>query len=196
MIPTVATDAQHAQYVENILSTWRRASKDQRKRGKEWYPTANQLADLLSEGNTRVGAAVIAALSPQKSWEENQRLARECIDGNMRGHFADALDKVRRILAGEDPEDVLPMSHKTGMFFRCIADPTDPEAVVIDRHAHDVAVGERYGERRDRGLSNPTRYATLAHAYREAARKLRKLPQEVQAVTWIVQVEDYRWKRG
>lgn len=188
MISTVASDAKHAQYVANILAAYKAASRDQQRRGKAWYHTAHQLADMLSQGNVRTGAGVIAALSANKRWTENQKLATQCFDGNVSGHFEDALEKVRRILAGERPEDVLPMSLKTGNFFRCIADPDDQEAVVIDRHAHDIAVGEKYGNH-NRGLSNHKRYATLAHAYREAARKLGKTPSVVQAVTWIVQVE-------
>lgn len=148
---------------------------------------------MLSEGNARQGAGVIAALSVQKSWTENQRLAREAFanGGLDSGHFRTMLEKLAKIMAGEDPETVLPMTMKTGHFFRCIADPTDADAVCIDRHAHDVAVGERYGNL-DRGLGNKARYATLAHAYREAARKLGELPQTVQAVTWVVQTEGSR----
>ncbi|QNP76166.1 hypothetical protein IAG44_39995 [Streptomyces roseirectus] len=74
------------------------------------------------------------------------------------------------------------------MFFRCIADPCDPDAVVIDRHAHDVAVGEIYGTR-ERGLGNARRYALLAHCYREAALRLGELPSTVQSVTWVVHTE-------
>ncbi|QZZ32504.1 hypothetical protein A7X85_03920 [Streptomyces sp. ST1015] len=59
---------------------------------------------------------------------------------------------------------------------------------MIDRHAHDVAVGELYG-RRDRGLGAVRRYAMLAHCYREAALRLGELPSTVQAVTWVVHTE-------
>jgi hypothetical protein len=127
MISTTASTRTHRRYVQNIISTWKRASEDQLARGRTWYRTAHDLADLMSEGNVTAGAGVLAALSVQKS-------------------------------------------------------PEDPEAVVIDRHAHDVAVGKRYGNM-DRGLSNKRRYATLAHAYREAARQLGELPSTVQAVT-------------
>jgi len=188
MIPINASDADLTRYVTNILAAYKQASKDQRRRGADWYPAAHQLADMLSDGHPRMGAGVIAALSANKSWTENQKLAARCFDGNMSGTFEDALTKVRRIMAGERPEDVLPMTVKTGNFFRCIADPHDQEAVVIDRHAHDVAVGERFGKR-DRGLSNVRRYAALAHAYREAARKLRMTPNVLQAIVWLVQME-------
>ncbi|MBK3564460.1 hypothetical protein JHN47_11960 [Streptomyces sp. MBT62] len=59
---------------------------------------------------------------------------------------------------------------------------------MIDRHAHDVAVGETYGNR-DRGLSCASRYALLADCYREAAWRLGELPSTVQAVTWVAHTE-------
>ncbi|MET8983264.1 hypothetical protein ABZX85_47640 [Streptomyces sp. NPDC004539] len=60
--------------------------------------------------------------------------------------------------------------------------------MVIDRHAHDLAVGELHGSR-DRGLGSARRYALLAHCYREAALRLGELPSTVQAVTWVVHTE-------
>lgn len=192
MIPTTATDAQHEEYVSNIISVWNRATAPQMDVGRTWYPMAHRLADMLSEGNVRAGAGVIAALSANKAWEENQTLAARAFDtGTASGHVGNACGKAQAIMEGADPVDVLPMASKTGMFFRCINDPSDPDAVVIDRHAHDIAVGEVYGNK-DRGLSTPSRYATLAHAYREAARRLGELPQVVQAVTWTVQVDSLR----
>jgi hypothetical protein len=103
------------------------------------------------------------------------------------------LAKVRAILGGVDPADVLPMWAKTGHFFLNILDPTDPDPVTIDRHAHDVAVGEIYGSR-DRGLDSKARYATLALAYRLAARKLNMIPNVVQSIAWIVQIDKLRGK--
>jgi hypothetical protein len=118
----------------------------------------------------------------------NVKLAEDAVAGNVHGHTPDSLDKVRAMMAGADPADVLPMHAKTGHFFLCILDPSDPDPVCVDRHAHDVAVGERYGER-SRGLSSKTRYATLALAYRLAARELGQLPQRVQATVWCGQID-------
>ncbi|WP_416968230.1 hypothetical protein [Streptomyces sp. 4F14] len=98
------------------------------------------------------------------------------------------LAKVNRIMAGAEPEEVLPASRKTGMFLPCIADPCDPDAVVIDCHTHGIAVGELYG-RRDRGPGSARRYAMLACCYREAALRLGELPSTVQAVAWVVHTE-------
>lgn len=189
MIPTTATDEEFRRYVVNIIRVFQSATTDQEKRGREWYHTANQIAEFMAEGDVRRGAGVIAALSPQKAWPLNMTMARRAFEaGHATGHVQDAMIKVAKIMAGADPAEVLPMTLKTGNFFRTIVDPEDPDAVVIDRHAHDVAVGQRYGII-NRGLHNKNRYATLAHAYREAARVLEELPSTVQAITWIVQSE-------
>lgn len=183
-------------YVDNIVKTYQSANSDQYARGRNWYRTAHDVAEFISGGDVVAGAGVLAAMSPQTSWDENtKRAARAFTDGKPSGHVGDALRKSARIMAGEDPATVLPMESKTGHFYRCIVDPDTQDAVCIDRHAHDVAVGERWGDHVDRGLSSKKRYAIIAHAYREAARQLGDSPARVQAVTWVVQVDNYRWSR-
>lgn len=188
MIPTNPSDTTRRRYVANIIAVWESATEDQRVRGANWYRSAHQLADMISGGDARRGAGVIAALSANKAWDINRRLARDAFAGNVHGHVANALGKVAAILNGKDPTEVLPMGLKTGNFFRCIADPDDQEAVVIDRHAHDVAVGSAWGDR-DRGLSAKGRYAVLSLAYRNAAAKLGVTPSTLQATTWVVWTE-------
>lgn len=80
------------------------------------------------------------------------------------------------------------MDSKTGQFYRCIADPTDPSAVVVDRHAHDVAVGEIYGNA-ERGLSSKGRYQTLANVYLTLAELRGVIPSTLQAITWVAHIE-------
>lgn len=185
MIPTTANDAQLAKYVANIVAAYKSATPDQLARGHAWYPVAHNLAEIIGDGDISVGAGVIAALSQNKRWEENVRLAHDARNGDIHGHVTQALNKVRAILEGTDPMKVLPMDAKTGHFYRNILDPTDPDPVTIDRHAYRVAVASYDVHDNDFGLSNRTRYATLALAYRLAARKLGELPSAVQAVTWL-----------
>lgn len=189
MIKVNPSDSTRRRYVRNIIDTYNRATDDQRQRGHNWYPTAHQLADFLSEGNVQMGAGVIAALSANKAWDLNQRLARKAFAGDVSGHTRDNLAKVAKIMSGVDPAEVLPMGMKTGNFYRSILDPSDPEAVTIDRHAHDIAVGRPYGDA-DRGLGAKGRYAVLSLAYRNAAAKLGILPSELQATTWVVWTEE------
>lgn len=192
MIPSNPSRTSLRRYTSNILATYHVATSDQRLRGAQWYVTAHELAGLISDGDFVKGAGVIAALSANKSWPENQRLAtRAFVTGTPSGHVGNAIEKATRILSGESPESVLPMDAKTGNFYLCIADPNHPTAVCVDRHAHDIAVGRRFGND-DRGLSTRGRYGALADAYRAAARKVGLNPATLQAITWVVQIESIR----
>lgn len=185
MIPTQADKEARDYYVTNIVSVWYLASEEQVQAGRDWYRAAHETASLLADGDVRTGAGLLAALSPQTAWWLNVELACEAYDaGTASRHTGDSCGKANKILAGIDPVDVLPMQRKTGQFYRCILDPEDSEAVCIDRHAHDVAVGFPYGDW-PRGLSTHTRYETIADCYREAAKLLGELPSTVQAVTWV-----------
>ncbi|MGV9892128.1 DUF7178 family protein [Streptomyces sp. NPDC003395] len=189
MIPVKSTEAQRAEYTRAILEKWQSATPDQMHEGRTWYIKAHELAREIADGDVRKGAGVLAALSANKSWAENCRLARKAFnEGKATGHVRDAINKANRIMAGTDPAEVLPMHLKTGYFYLCIADPEHTEAVVIDRHAHDIAVRRIYGQR-DRGLSSLGRYNALADCYRAAAREIGEIPSRVQAVTWVAHIQ-------
>ncbi|MEU6381895.1 hypothetical protein [Streptomyces sp. NPDC046909] len=189
MIPVKSTQEQRTDYTRAITEKWDAATSDQKRRGRDWYVKAHELAVEISGGDAKKGAGVLAALSANKSWAENCRLARKAFtEGTASGHVRDALNKANRIMAGEDPSEVLPMHLKTGYFYLCIADPENTESVVIDRHAHDIAVRTVYGQR-DRGLGALGRYTLLADCYRAAAKEIGEIPSKVQAVTWVAHIE-------
>lgn len=189
MIPVKSTQEQRADYTRAITEMWDTATTDQKRRGRDWYVIAHQLALEISGGDAKKGAGVLAALSANTSWAENCRLAQKAFtDGAASGHVRDAITKANRIMAGEDPTEVLPMKLKTGWFYLCIENPEHPESVVIDRHAHDIAVRQVYGQR-DRGLGAQGRYNTLADCYRAAAQTIGEIPSRVQAVTWVAHIE-------
>lgn len=185
MIPIKADDEAREYYVRNIISVWSIATDDEFENGRSWYKVAHETAKMLADGDVKVGAGLLAALSPQTAWWLNVELACDAYEaGTARRHTKDSCSKANKILAGLDPEDVLPMERKTGQFYRCILDPEDAEAVCIDRHANDIAVGIPLGDW-SRGLSTTSRYNLIADCYREAARRLGQLPSTVQAVTWV-----------
>ncbi|MFC8350933.1 hypothetical protein [Streptomyces sp. NPDC057280] len=189
MIPVKSTEEQRLHYTRAIIEKWEEATPDQKRRGRKWYDVAHEFALEISGGDATKGAGVLAALSANTSWAENCRLARKAFtEGVATGHVRDALTKANRIMAGTDPAEVLPMKLKTGWFYLCIENPEHPESVVIDRHAHDIAVRKVYGQR-DRGLGAQGRYNTLADCYRAAAQAIGEIPSRVQAVTWVVHIE-------
>lgn len=185
MIPIKPEEGAVPYYVRNILSVWHTASDQAVSEGRAWYQTAHDTAGMLADGDVKVGAGLLAALSPQTAWWMNVELACDAYEtGEATRHTRDSCSKANRIMAGVDPEDVLPMRRKTGQFYRCILNPADPVAVCIDRHAYDIAVGIPLGDW-NRGLSSYGRYALLAHCYWMAAQWVGETPSVVQAVTWV-----------
>jgi hypothetical protein len=194
LLPLKPSAEEREELVGNIISVYRQATPRQRERGKAWYPNANDIARIIG-ADVRVGAGMLAVLSAQRQWLETIKLAQQAaqvvdvkLDGKQLKTMRDQEEKVKRIMAGEDPLEVLPQGLKTWNFYLCIVDPNHPSAVVVDRHAHDIARGRIFGDR-PRGLSARTRYDLIADAYREAARRLKVKPLVVQAVTWVVWTE-------
>lgn len=191
MIPTKPSMEQIREMTDRIKAVYLSGNRSQIEQGNAWYKVAHDLALQVGHGDVRLGAGIIAALSAQKRWGDNIDLAFEASNGNVRGHTERTLDKVRAMLNGASPESVLPMDLKTGNFYRCIIDPSDPEPVVIDRWAYRTATGEYDGatgwKGNNPGLSNKNRYAAIALAYRMAAVELNDIPQRVQARCWVIE---------
>lgn len=181
---------------DNIVTVWEAASDSHRSSGMEWYAFAHRFALDISGGDIARGAGVIAALSPNKAWDVNMRLAARAFqDGEASGTLGTAVRKANAILAGADPLAVMGNGLKTRNFYVNIAQPDSAEAVTIDRHAYDIALGERNAENKRVGLT-PTRYAAFAAAYVEAAARLGVLPLQVQAVTWETWRERWAWRKS
>lgn len=179
----------------NIERVFRSATADQLTAGMSWYADAHGAAASLDPASPDRAAGVIAALSPQMSWPRNLELAaRMYADGRLDGGaLGRSIDRATAIYHGAAPLDIL-RGPKTRAFFQLIANPGDRDTVCIDRHAIDVAVGERLSAQ-DREarypLANHGWYERFADAYRQAARRLGVTPAVVQATTWVAQVD--RW---
>jgi len=159
-------------------------------------PTRTRAAANLDPDHPNRAAGIIAALSPQTSWPRNLGLAaRMYADGRLNGGaLSRSVTRATAIYHGAEPLNVL-QGPKTRAFYRLIADPDDPDTVCIDRHAIDVAVGERLSvlDRESRyPLNRHNWYERFATVYRAAARQLAVTPSVVQATTWTVQTD--RWR--
>lgn len=180
---------------ENVLAVWKSATAAQVESGMAWYSDAHDFARRIAAGDVSRGAGVVAALSPQKEWGLNMRLAaRAFADGRATGNTGNACDKANAILAGAEPLSVMGKGLKTRNFYANILNPQDAQAVTIDRHAYDVALGERAVGNKRLGLT-PTRYDAFAAAYIGAADVLGVLPHQVQAVTWEAWRDEWAWKK-
>lgn len=193
----------HTPHTRNVTRVYRAATAQDVADGTEWYDRARRLAVSLDPANPARAAAVIALVSPLTPWARNVWLAGEAYRMHAAGEDVGVLlptlkrnaVKVARVLGGEAPETVV-SGPKVTPFYLTIADPTNPHAVVIDRHAYDIAVGRvTDDETRGKGIGSVKRQAALELCYSRAARILTRetgtvvLPSTVQAVTWVA------WRR-
>lgn len=191
MTPTVA----------NVLAVFDAATPDQREAGMTWYARAYEAAVALDPTNPERAVGVIAAVSPQKEWTQNLALAARAYpqmhlsDGTLGANVA----KANRILAGEAPLDVLG-GEKVRAFFEGIVSQGATDTVCIDRHSFDIAVGVR-NENKGRGQVQRVKsgnggYAECAEVTLEAARQRGVSGAQMQAVTWEVWRDRYKYMRG
>jgi len=175
--------------VGRILAIYDEATESEHIDGAGWYPAANDIARLVGDiggWSADAGAGIIAALSPQCSWDENIVRALAFANGETVGAFSDALSKAERIAAGESPADVLG-GRKVRSFYRNIVG--HESAVTIDRHAVAIVFGRSLSNAETKLLGRAGTYTVIASAYRAAARRLGIAPSTLQAITWLA------WRR-
>jgi len=175
----------------NITRTFRAATPSDRETGVGWYTAAHRVAAALDPRDPIRAAAVIAVLSPLLPWPRNVTEARNAYTGGPIRALGPNARKALRIVAGEDPEFIV-SGPKVRAFWRTIADPAEPQAVVVDRHAIDVAAGRVLGDRvRSTYVARAGAYDAVSEMYRRAARRLSRehgllfTPATVQAITWV-----------
>lgn len=195
----------------HVLRAYRSATVAEATEGRQWYERARDLAVELDPGNVPRAAAVIAVLSPVTPWARNQHLARLAYDATLRTRrnrdaWIASMPTLRRnataawaILTTRDETelDSLVRGPKVRQFWHAIVNPGSGEAIVIDRHAVDVALGRVTDDTtRGRILGRKGGVDEVATCYRAAARILTREHRrpvtavEVQAVTWVY------WRRN
>lgn len=176
------------QATRRIMRLFADATDEELAYGLTWYGQAHALACELAETHgvsVDQVAGVIAALSPQTSWDQNIIRARQLLTTGSTYGLGLGIRKAISILAGSAPGDVLG-GPKTLAFWSNIADPENSQAVTIDRHAYDAALGYVADERERKSLDRKGEYERIADIYRSAARSLGVAPHVAQAVVWAV----------
>jgi hypothetical protein len=179
--------------VANILATVHTATATETAEGMAWYFEANAAAQALAEEHgvsVECAAGVIAAISPRLAWSVNVDYAsRIFATGDAPLLFSNKAKGVE-IAGGEAPMIVFNRKPKSGAkvrsFFSNIADPASSQAVTVDRHAFDVAMGAVGDDKTRKALDRVGTYDTITDAYRSAAEVLGILPHQVQAIAWVV----------
>jgi hypothetical protein len=178
--------------VANLETVLALATDDDWSAGLVWYQTAHAEACKLSHAygvTVRQAAGIIAALSPQTSWEENLRIADLLCAERANVHTADAQRKALAILDGADPITVLG-GRKVRSFYANILAPFHAGPVTIDRHAAAILAGittPEWNTAHEKVLERKHYYRIATGIYRHAARQYGILPQQIQAIAWLVQ---------
>lgn len=176
--------------VSNVLAVYNGASADALRQGLSWYLDAHNVSRRLASAyglTTPQVAGIIAALSPMNGWGNNKRKAEQLLSQGGNGEGCGLTRNVAKAVAiynGADPLDILG-GDKVRAFYATILDPMGDIDPVIDRHAFDIAVGERTDEKRRGILGRKGVYGEFAHVYREAAIVAGIGSAQMQAVTWV-----------
>jgi hypothetical protein len=189
--------------VANILAVYRGAPSDLSDDGMDWYINAHNVAREMANKygiSVSQAAGIIAALSPMNQWDNNKAKAIQlCEQGGFFAVYFDEKgkekngiglpDNVRKASAiffgWNTPEEVLG-GDKVNAFYRTILDPFGYVRPTVDRHAFDIAVGERTDNKRRGILSRKGMYEIFADAYIEAARIEGISAPQMQARTWVI----------
>lgn len=180
--------------VSNVLSVYDRACPRAVEYGQTWYHDAHSQASIIDPIRPHRAAGVIAALSPMNVWSNN--IAKAFLLYSLGGNvvidpvtrkngigLSKNVEKAIAIYNGTDALDVL-TAWKTRAFFLSIAEPDGIHIPVIDRHAFDIAVGERTNDAARSVLQRKNVYRQFAGAYIIAAKYAGTSPATMQAITW------------
>lgn len=183
----VTPDAGFVPYIERELADrWALASREQRARGRRWYPTARELMEELAAetGYTVEQAVAVMAITSQGAQlVSNLRWTREALEshGAARvGRFPNQQGpKIAAVLADPAEAEAFVTGPKVGAFHRAIL---GDDALVLDRWAFYAAGWVTEG--RDETPSDRVR-AAVTEAYRRAAKRARITVRDFQAVVWL-----------
>ena len=151
-----------------------------RTNGRDWYAEAFafcvKLSDTYHVDSVRI-AGIIAALSPQKNWDINKRLAIDFLESGSAGQYKFLVNKDRKILRAElmDIPAILYGKKITSFFLNIIG---FAPVVTVDRHIISAAVGYSYGTITDKG------YKYLSDVIISLADRVNVHPKVFQAVVW------------
>lgn len=195
-IPTRTTPGEYSRMVNNLDTALRSVHPAKVREAHDWYLRAHdeagkvgRAAGASSNRAHEVGAGVLAALSPGVDWDQNVEVAHHMANHGFApatyGGYKASADKARRVMAGEEPDEVL--GHlKTGNFYHNIKDPSDGSYATIDTHQHNAAVGWKHPWKSSVfGLSNRNRYDTLVRATQQVAKRHDIPVTAAQAGAWV-----------
>jgi len=181
-------------FVANLLTTYSQATPENLIAGRAWYPRsyAGVQAWAAHYGRTDANvAAIIAAVSPQCSWEDNLLIANDILQSSGQprgGALLGNVVKAERIRDEgiEDTRLVFPVGPKVWNFSRNLAGEWQ-RAVTVDTHMVQVTFGSPTANRTLKWAA----YDAVACAIKRAAAEADEIPAHFQAITWLTWKQMY-----
>lgn len=188
-----------AKLVKNILSFYELATIPEIFEGMAWYNDANTYAkELATRFNISISqvTGIIAAFSPQTTWQDNKRYAVSFLlqpNNSLRSKVSN--DKAKAILQLNNEADIYEAlsitnkAFKTKAFFKNILNPDINTGVTIDRHAIAGCIqktNDVYALDENHAKLTKAQYEFFELAYTQAAQQANILPQQMQAIVWVV----------
>lgn len=185
---------------ENTEAVYEMGTLTTATNAKHWYPNAHEYAIDFSRDYNKsieITSAIISVLSPQKDWFHNLVLAKQFLDsgGTKAGHTGTQVKKAKYIYNLEETTpwlvntyiEIILGGQKTANFFHNILNPEDEKYVTIDSHMLQLMTGNMIVKK-----ITKKQYEFLKGEILKFAKRVGKLPSEVQAELWLIFKEN-KW---
>lgn len=165
---------------QQLDSVIKQATSIEIEEGKAWYYKARDYCVELSkefEVEIEKVIGVVAALSVQKRWDLNKRIAKQYLQGKKDIHFKLQVSKCDWIMRGDDIEKCLG-GLKTVNFYHNILNPDDSNWATIDLWMLRIF--------NERPKVTPKQYNQLKQVCIDYSKQIQWVTPTTQAVAWIV----------
>ncbi len=188
--------------IRNILDFYYLASLQEMVDGRKWYTEANKFANQLAKRfniTVQQSAGIIAALSPQTTWDVNRTFAVKFLlnPAKFTKKNKAQTDKCKAILDETNEGSIYNLLStskagkgyglKTKRFFLNILHP-ELSFVTIDRHAWCICIQpvDKVAAMPEQIQLSEKQYEFIERCYIEASKQVNLRPSELQATVWLV----------
>ena len=199
MATVMTSGSESGSGMSNLVRWWNDSSPMDREYGLIAYRSyRDRIGSLTSRTSPEKACAVFALLSPNSDFNGNVRSFQIVMAGFRRKPRRLTVDELQglrtyrtcaarayRILQGEPPAKVFgPTAPKTWNFYHNLLDPRDVRFVTIDGHMYNLWRGERSSLNVAAARFKPAVYEEIAGDFKELAKALGLVPNQLQATVW------------
>lgn len=192
------------QGLHNLQLSLHKSTMQEFDQGMDWYALASNQIELTRKSHfpwltKEKFVGLVAIFSPNMSWESNIMAVKEFLLSQRVIATRQTTVAAKKWL-NDSYEFSLKTAPKTANFFNNLLDPYSADHVTIDRHAIRAWLGPIHanmfsGDGNGRIGLNYKSYNIIASHYKEVAEHYEILPNQLQAITWLVARRQYGRKK-